>query len=151
MEIKHVKPINFLLYSTDTTVGQLSQYVARVARALHLEAAKLSLDVTGPIYWEYTGFNGDPACIFRLEIGIPVAEIPAQYTGIYSFQRKAPFKCLATIHEGAWLELPRTYEKLMRYLTHHQLRPTVHNREVYINCDYQHPEANITEVQIGIE
>lgn len=151
MQIKEIKPINFLAFKTNTTLPELHGYVGKVAKALHLEAAKLGLDVTGPVYWTYRNFTPNPEKPFELEIGIPVAEIPRAYDGKFMFHRSDCFKCLATQHEGSWLEIPATYEKLMRYVVHHQLRPVAQNRELYINSDFQHPEANVTEIQIGIE
>jgi len=150
MEIKEIKPMNFLYFSTETKISELSSFVSRVARALHLEAAKLDLDVTGPIYWNYFGFAGDVNQSFLLEISLPVGEIPANYRGEFRFKRADKFKCLSARHEGSWYELPKTYGALMQYIVSHQLQPTFTNRELYINCDFKDPLANVTEIQMGI-
>lgn len=151
MQIKEIKPINFLYFKTETTVGELSGFVKHVAKDLHLEAAKLGLDVTGPVYWSYFGFAGDYTKPFTLEISIPLAEFPIDYKGTFLLKRTTLFKCLSTFHEGAWLDIPATYGKLMQYIQHHQLVPNLMNREIYINCDYGDTEANFTEIQIGIQ
>jgi effector-binding domain-containing protein len=151
MQIKEIKPINFLYFKTETTVPELSGFIKNVARALHLEAAKTGLDVTGPVYWSYFGFTGDHSKPFTLEIGIPIAELPVGYHGEFLLKRTETFKCLSTFHEGSWYTIPVTYGKLMQYIQHHQLNPTLHNRELYINCDFVNAEANFTEIQMGIQ
>ncbi|HEY8936731.1 MAG TPA: GyrI-like domain-containing protein [Cyclobacteriaceae bacterium] len=151
MQIKEIKPIHFLYFKTETRVSELSGFVSRIARALHLEAAKLGLDVTGPVYWNYFGFAGDVSQPFTLEISIPIASPPENYQGEFLIKKSESFKCLSTYHEGSWYDLPVTYGKLMQYMQHHQLNPTMVNREIYINCDFETPAGNFTEVQIGIQ
>jgi effector-binding domain-containing protein len=121
-----------------------------VGKALHLEAAKLGFEVTGPVYWNYFGFAGDPGKSFTLEISIPIAELPVNYQGEFKIKRTEPFKCLSTFHEGSWYDIPKTYGSLMQYVMSHQLQPTFFNRELYINCDFSDPAGNITEIQMGI-
>jgi hypothetical protein len=150
MQIKEIKPINFLYFKTETKVNELAGFVSRVGKALHLEAAKLGLEVTGPVYWNYFGFAGDPGKSFTLEISIPIAELPANYQGEFKIKRTELFKCLSTFHEGSWYDIPKTYGALMQYIGSHQLQPTSVNRELYINCDFTDPAGNVTEIQMGI-
>ena len=151
MQIKEIKPINFFYFQTETKITELSKLVGSVAKSLNLEAANLGLDVTGPAYWIYTGFEGDFNKSFTLQIAIPVADFPKDYKGEYKMKRTENFKCLSAEHYGNWLNMTQTYGKLMEYLQSHQLKPTRINREIYINCDFKDPEANYTEIQIGIE
>ena len=151
MQVKEIKPINFLYFKTETKINELSGFVSRVGKALHLEAAKQSLEVTGPVYWNYFGFAGDVSQPFTLEISIPIAELPVNYQGEFSYKRTSGFKCLSVMHYGSWLEMPKTYGALVQYLTHHQLKPKMMNRELYINCDFTDQDANVTEIQMGIE
>ena len=85
-----------------------------------------------------------------LEISLPVGEIPANYRGEFKFKRTDKFKCLSARHEGSWFEIPKTYGALIQYIASHQLQPTFTNRELYINCDFKDPLANVTEIQMGI-
>jgi effector-binding domain-containing protein len=150
MQIKEIKPMNFLYFETETKVSELANFVGRVPKALQLEAAKLGLVVTGPVYWNYVGFAGDVSQPFVLEISIPVDEFPANYRGEFKLKRTSNFKCLSVMHEGSWLDIPKTYGSMMQYVMSHQLQPTFNNREVYVNCDFIDPLANITEIQMGI-
>jgi hypothetical protein len=45
-----------------------------VAADLYREAAALNLDVTGPLIWQYVGFDPSPGAEFTLHIALPVAE-----------------------------------------------------------------------------
>lgn len=150
MQIKEVKPVNFLFFRTETTIAQLSNFLP-VAKELFKEAVRLDLWVTGPIHWHYYEFTGDETKLFTLEIALPVAALPEQYDGIFHCKRTEPFRCASAIHEGSWFEIPHTYGKLMEFLSSSNLVPNAVNRELYINADFNNPEANVTEIQMGVQ
>src|SRR5689334_8861606 len=112
--LKQVKPINFLFYRTETTVGQLGNFLT-VANDLFKEAFEKKLRITGPIHWHYFGFQGDVTKPFTLEIALPVADVLGEYDGNFHFKRSESFTCVSIMHEGNWLEIPSSYEKLMRF------------------------------------
>ncbi len=147
--LKLVKPINFLLFRTETTVGELGNFLP-VANDLFKEAFENKLRITGPVHWHYFGFEGDESKPFTLEIALPVAEVIREYDGKFHFKRTEPFSCASIIHEGNWLEIPSSYGRLMQFISNRNLKPVGMNREIYINADFTNPEANITEVQLGI-
>ncbi len=149
MQIKEVKSINFLFFRAETRIHELASFFP-VAGQLFSEAVKHKLTITGPIHWHYHGFMGDVSKPFTLEVALPVGEVLTEYDGAFHFKRTEPFKCVSAIHEGNWLEMPTSYGKLMEFMTVNKLTPTAHNREIYVNSDFKYPEANTTEVQIGI-
>jgi effector-binding domain-containing protein len=149
MQIKSVKPINFLFYRTETRIADLAN-LTWVARDLFKEAVAQDLTVTGPVHWHYFGFSGDESKDFTLEIAIPIADIPQEYDGRFHFKRTEPFRCVSSTHEGSWFEIPKTYGKLMEFITQQELATNAINRELYVNADFKDPEANVTEIQIGI-
>ena len=149
MQIKQVKPINFLFFRTETRISELNNFLP-VAQELFKEAVLHHLTITGPIHWHYFGFTGDESKPFTLEISLPVSELPQDYDGKYHFKRTEPFKCVSVVHEGSWYEMPQTYGKLMQFVGDHKLIPNAVNREIYINSDFNHPEANVTEIQMGV-
>jgi effector-binding domain-containing protein len=149
MQIKAVKPINFLFFRTETSVQELSKFLL-VGQELFKEAVKHDLTITGPVHWHYIGFAGDAAKPFTLEIALPVGEVPEAYDGRFHFKRTEPFRCVSEVHEGSWLDIPQSYGKLMQFIDTNHLKPLVSNREIYVNVDFRHPEANVTEIQIGI-
>jgi effector-binding domain-containing protein len=150
MEIKAVSPINFLYFRTDTKVSELYKFVP-VGQELFREAVSQNLPITGPVHWHYFGFSGDEKQTFQLEIALPVGEIMEDYDGKFHFKRTESFKCVAVRHEGSWLDIPKSYGKAFQFLSENNLVPNAMNREVYINADFKNPEANYTEIQIGIE
>jgi effector-binding domain-containing protein len=149
MNVKEVKPINFLFFRASTTIKELSQFFP-VAKDLYREAVKYDLHVTGPIHWHYFGFTGDESQPFNLEISLPVSDVVQDYDGSFHFKRTEAFKCVTHIHEGAWHEIPQTYAKLLQFMGEQNLTPIAVNREIYVNADFQSPEANVTEIQMGV-
>jgi effector-binding domain-containing protein len=150
MQVKEVKPINFLFFRTETKINELANLLP-VAQEIYQEAVANKLAITGPIHWHYFGSNGDPNQQFTLEIALPVAEILEEYDGKYHFKRTDPFKCVTMMHDGSWLDMPRSYGQLFQYIGENQLQPLAINREIYINVDFKNPEANWSEIQVGIK
>ena len=149
MQVKEVKPINFIYYRTETRLSDLINLLP-VAQEIYREAVNNDLSITGPVHWHYFGFTGDETKPFTLEIALPVGKVLSGYDGKFHFKRTEPFKCVSLIHEGGWNEIPSTYDKMMQFITKHKLEPLAVNREIYVNADFNTPEANVTEIQIGI-
>lgn len=149
MQVKEIKPINFLFFRTKAKIMELASLIP-VGQQLFKEAIDHKLTITGPVHWHYFGFEGDPSKSFILEIAIPVGEVEEGYDGQFHFKRTEPFKCVSMIHEGSWFDIPNSYGKLMQFIGERNLKPLAVNREIYVNADLQHPEANITEIQVGI-
>lgn len=149
MKIKEIKPISFLCFRTETKLSELTNFF-HVAKELFKEAVKHNLSITGPIHWHYFGFNGEVEKPFTLEISLPVGEILQEYDGKFHFKRTEPFRCVSLTHEGEWQEMGKSYAQAMEFIMKNQLVPLSVNREIYINVDFAAPEANATEIQVGI-
>jgi len=149
MQVKEIKPINFLFFRTEAKIMELAGLIP-VGQQLFKEAIDHKLTITGPVHWHYFGFTGDVDKPFTLEIALPVATVVADYDGKLHFKRTEPFKCVSIIHEGGWLEIPSAYDKLLKFATENHLQLTSTNRELYINADFQYPDANVTEIQVGV-
>lgn len=149
MKIKEIKPISFLYFRTETKLSELTNFF-HVAKELFKEAVKHNLSITGPIHWHYFGFNGEVEKPFTLEISLPVGEILQEYDGKFHFKRTEPFRCVSLTHEGEWQEMGKSYAQAMEFIMKNQLVPLSVNREIYINVDFAAPEANATEIQVGI-
>jgi effector-binding domain-containing protein len=147
--IKVVKPINFLFHRAEVKISDLIDQVP-IAKDIIKECVRLNLHPTGPIHWHYFGFMGDESKPFKLEICLPVGSIPAEYDGKFHFKRTENFKSVSIIHEGPWNEIPKSYGILMQYVQEHGLQPSGVNRELYINADFVYPDANVTEIQMGL-
>lgn len=138
-----------VLYSTHrTTLSQLNQFAGTVVKELHAEAVANDLLVSGPVYWIYQGMDGNPDTIFTLEIALPIqGTVKASR---FATRELAPFKAASHMHEKAWTKIPATYALLMQYVSMNHLRITGEFREIYWNIDFDNPENNLTEVQVGV-
>ncbi len=150
MEIEEIKPIHFLFYRTETTVSELHSFIENdIATELQREAITHGMKITGPVYWNYFDFDGNPGTSFMLDISVPVNEVK-DYQGDFQLKRAKPFKCVSAVHRGPWTEIPQTYARIFQFINEQNLQPNARNREIYINVDLAYPEANITNIQVGI-
>ncbi|MEJ0055711.1 MAG: hypothetical protein WDN75_08720 [Bacteroidota bacterium] len=147
MQIKEIKPINFLFYRTETKVDDLAA-LAPKAKELFKEAVRLDLHITGPVHWHYFGFTGDLSKPFTLEISLPVADIPADYDGLLHFKRTQPFKSVVVTHEGSWESMLAAYSKVMEFVEKNNLQPSNMNREVYVNVDFTIPKQTLLKFNL---
>jgi effector-binding domain-containing protein len=147
--VKEISPINFLFYRTEVKISDLINQIP-VAKELIKECVRLDLHPSGPIHWHYFGFMGDESKPFTLEVCLPVTSIPSGYDGKFHFKRTENFKCVSLLHEGGWQEIPKSYGVLMEFMQQHKLQPIGVTRELYINADFVNLDANVTEIQMGI-
>jgi effector-binding domain-containing protein len=149
-EVKEVKPVNFMFFRTETTVNELINLIP-VSQEIIREAVQYKLSITGAVHWHYFGFTGDLSKPFTVEVAVPVGKILSDYEGTFHFKRTDSFKCVQMTHEGSWLELPRSYGSIMNFMVENNLTPSASVREIYVNSDFENPEANVTEIQFGIQ
>ncbi|MFO7259160.1 MAG: GyrI-like domain-containing protein [Bacteroidota bacterium] len=151
MQIKEAKPLNFLYFRTKTRIGELGRFVGVIARELYRDAVRYDCEITGPVYWNYHGFTGRDADPFILDIGLPLAEMPGSYHGMFQLKREDAFPCVSLIHEGSWVDLQNSYARILEFMAAQGLEGCGKFREVYINIDFMNPAGNITELQVGIK
>ena len=149
-QLREIKPINFLFFRTETCLAQLEDFIP-VAKDLFKEAVNFNIQVTGPVHWHYVDFHGDPQQPFTLEIALPVADTLPEYDGSFHFKRTHNFRCATLTHEGSWNTMVDSYGKLHDFIASRRLKSMGITREVYLNTDFRNPEANLTEIQVGVE
>src|SRR4051812_31695324 len=115
MEIKEIKPINFLFHREVLKISELGRMIP-VSQALYVEAVKLKVGITGPIHWHYFGLTTKESP-FTLEVSLPVGEVLQNYDGIYHFKRTQNFKAVVHTHEGSFDNFEKTYEKVFTYIS----------------------------------
>jgi effector-binding domain-containing protein len=151
MQTKTIQPIHVLYFETETSFKDIMQYVRVVAHRLYREAYRKELEVTGPVYWIYVGADGNPETHFNLTIALPVSYSEADLADSeFKMKYLNTFNCVAGHLYGSWEGLGRMYGELANDLTAQKLIMSGENREIYLNMDFQNPENNITEVQIGV-
>ena len=143
-------PYMTVLYSTrQATLSDLPTYSGTVVRELYKYVADLDLLVCGPQYWFYYGVDGKPDTRFTLEIALPVqGQIP---TALLPYFKQIPyFKCLSHRYEGPWQGLSGEYAKMIEYINENGLNMNGIYSESFLHVDFNAPENNITEIQIGL-
>ena len=139
-------PAVTVLYSTHkTTLKELPQLSA-VSKEVYTDAANHSF-VSGPVYWIYHGADGNPETVFTLEIAVPIQGFFNSKK--FSIKELAPFKAVVHRHEGPWDQLGMSYEEIMHFVESNRIPIKDEFREIYLNVDFQQPQNNITEVQVG--
>ena len=140
-----------LCFETQTTLQEMLQYVRVVAHKMYTIAVQNELEITGPVYWIYEGMNGNPETVFSLTIALPIAFRNKELNhSDFKLKKLETFHCASEQHMGDWNKLGETYDCLIPEIIASNLTMSGQNREIYLNMDFQNPEANITEIQIGI-
>lgn len=151
MRITTVKAKKVMKFTTNATLKDLDKYTGTKPTELYAEAQKCGYQTFEPQIWQYTGADGKPDTVFKLEIMLPIT---GDGNGLkpegFEIGEIGEFKALQTLHEGPWAELGPVYCKLMKHVADNALQITGITREVYIRCDFENQENCITEVMIGL-
>lgn len=150
MEIKNLPSFCAVCLTVETNFAGMLKYVRYTAQDLYKDAAQNNLEVTGPLYWNYYGMDGNPETIFTLEIALPVTKPDVAYKGNFAIKTIKGGKFACMVHNGPWEQLPQTYGQLIPQLFQHNLSMNGYSREIYVNMDFLNSQNQITEVQIGI-
>ncbi|SDG00637.1 GyrI-like small molecule binding domain-containing protein [Dyadobacter soli] len=150
MQTKTIQPIHVLYFETRTSFKEIFQYVRVEARKLYQDAVRNDLEITGPVYWIYNGADGQPDTVFTLTIALPVTKPSHSIDSPYHLKQLEAFECISAELYGNWDGLVNTYGALFGEIMAQKLNMSGQNREIYLNMDFENPERNITEVQIGI-
>ncbi len=149
MEIRTVSPMNLFCYTAETTITDVGQFVRTTPLDVYRAAINAGMEVLGPQYWIYNGFDGNPNTRFILQIGVPVDSITESVAG-YSVVAIPATECAIAVHEGAWNELAASYEKLIGEVLASGRSLGGIAREAYLHIDFNNPENCRTEIQLGL-
>lgn len=151
MRITTVKAKKVMKFTTNATLKDLDKYTGTKPSELYVEAQRCGYQTMEPQIWQYTGPDGKPDTVFKLEIMLPIM---GDGNGLkpegFEIDEVGEFKALQTLHEGPWAEIGPVYCKLMKHVADNALQPTGVTREVYVRCDFENQENCITEVLIGL-
>lgn len=150
MEKKTVSATTVLMYALNATLKTIVTDSGNIPNELMAKAAELGLEVTGSQIWDYHGADGRPDTKFKMKICVPVKEAKGD-PGKFSFEELPEITCISETHKGPWNQLGNTYHRIFGEMSRKKLAPTGANREIYINCDFENEENNITEVQVVVQ
>ena len=151
MEKKTAPAMTVVSKDVRTTLKDLKENIQDYPSEIVTEAVKAGLHPTGPQYWVYTWETDDMEAEFDLKICLPVACFGKAFTNEkFKLEKLSEFKHVNKIHLGEWENLKDTYELLMEEMKTGNVVPGRSCREVYINCDFESPANNITEIQYQV-
>lgn len=146
MHIRTYPPLTVLSSIHQTTIAQVHEF-GPVMAELYAEAGRKSF-INGPLHWIYYGMDGNPDTVFTLEIAVPVRK--AFQSSGFRVKELDFFKAITFPHEGPWEQLPGSHAQIMERLAEHDIPVTNECREVFLNINFEEPEKNVTEIQIGV-
>ena len=148
MEVKTVQSQLVYYKSFETTLRDITKYVKDTPEKIVKEIQIAGIEIVGPQIWLYEGGDGQPDTKFLLSICMPIKESKEGYEK--NIQTLDEFKCASTVHNGPWENLKDCYSNLMGEIFGNNHKLAVACREIYLTCDVEKPENNVTEVQMGI-
>jgi len=148
MHVKTHPPVTVLYSTHQTNIHQLSEFVGIVLKDLCTEAVQQNALISGAPYWIYHGMDGKPDTIFTLEIAVPVQG--AVKSTRFATKQLPAFKAVTYTHEGSWTSMPQAYGQIMHYIDANKIPMLEECREMYLNIDFQQPENNVTQIQVGV-
>ncbi|MBO9729213.1 MAG: DJ-1/PfpI family protein [Chitinophaga sp.] len=140
---------HFFYRRYQTNYAGMLELVRTAIKEVYEQAIAAGLEICGGAQWHYYGFDGQPDTVFTLDIGLPVTAVKA-VTAPWQCETLPPFKCVSMQHRGSWELLANTYGKLFTGMEMLGLQMNGYTREQYLQYNFEHPEHNITNVQIGI-
>ena len=149
LAINETQPFTALCFTTRATLQTLSRHTASVAENLYREAARLNLDVVGPIQWIYTGVTGDMTNEFQLEIVLPISQ-PGEQSSEFSYKVFPAFRCASYTYTGSWSDFGEVYGALFGQLHRDGYQNDGHVREVYRVVDFDNQANCVTDIQIAL-
>jgi effector-binding domain-containing protein len=115
------------------------------------EAVKEGLHPTGPQCWVYTWESCDMEAEFNLKICLPVATFGKSFSSEkFKLEKLEEYNHVKKTHLGSWDSLKDSYESLTEEMKAKNIAPGQSCRELYINCDFDTPANNITEIQFQV-
>ena len=134
MHIKTFAPITVLSSIHYTTFDQLHSF-GPVMAELYAEAGRKGV-INGPLHWIYYDLDAHENGLITLEIALPVKKRITSKK--FNIRQLAPFKAITFPVEGPW-----EHQHIKQHRSHEC-------RELFLNIDFEHPEKNLTEIQIGL-
>ena len=134
-----------------TTFKDLMKNIEDFPQEIVKEAVKSGLHPTGPQCWVYTWESCDMEAEFNLKICLPVATFGNSFSSNkFKLEKLEEYNHVKKTHLGSWENLKDSYEILTEEMKAENVSPGQSCRELYINCDFETPANNITEIQFQV-
>jgi len=151
MKKKKAPPLTVVVFEIRTNLKNLQNDVGDIPVQIIKSAVQQGMHPTGPQHWSYEWESQNPDSDFKLKIYLPVATFGNLLNNpIFKLEKLPSYRHVCKQHLGAYENLKDTYADLMNEMQKHNIAPGKTCREVYINCDFENPENNITEIQFEV-
>ncbi|WP_421919405.1 hypothetical protein [Marinifilum sp.] len=135
-----------------TTFKDLMKNIEDFPKQIVTEAVKAGLHPTGPQCWVYTWESCDMEAEFNLKICLPVATFGKSFSSNkFKLEKLEKYNHVKKTHLGSWEKLMDSYEILTEEMKAENVTAEQSCRELYINCDFDNPANNITEIQFQVK
>lgn len=151
MEKKTAPAMTVISKTVRTTFKDLSKDIEDFPQEIVKQAVQAGLHPAGPQYWIYTWKTCVFKAEFELKICLPVATFGTSFTSDqFKLEKLEEYVHVKKTHLGAWDNLKDSYEELTEEMKTENIAPGKSCRELYINCDFETPSNNITEIQFQV-
>ncbi len=134
-----------------TTLEDLIKNIENFPKEIVQEAVNAGLHPSGPQYWIYKWETCVTLEEFELKICLPVATFGNSFTSDkFKLEKLEEYVHVKKTHLGGWDQLKESYEELVEEMKTGIVEPGKTCRELYINCDFENPSNNITEIQFQV-
>lgn len=131
-----------------TRFENLEKNIEQFPTEIVQEAVNAGLHPAGPQYWIYKWETCVMEEEFELKICLPVATFGNSFSSDnFKLEKLEEYVHVKKTHLGAWDNLKESYEALVDEMKSENIEAGQTCREVYINCDFESPVNNITEIQ----
>jgi hypothetical protein len=147
--MKKIEALNVIAYSQRLKLSELQMLVGVVPQDIVNVAIENGFAITGCQIWAYDGCDGKPDTTFDLKICLPVDTAGRGLDHPRYFLDTLPeAQVEEAIYQGDWSMIGQTYCSLFSKMVNQGQIPNGRTREIYQQVDFEHPENNITEVQV---
>lgn len=134
-----------------TSLEDLMKNIEDFPKEIVQEAVNAGLHPSGPQYWIYKWETCVTLEEFELKICLPVATFGNEFSSDkFKLEKLEEYQHVKKTHLGSWENLKDSYEALTEEMKAENIVPGQSCRELYINCDFDKPENNITEIQFQV-
>jgi effector-binding domain-containing protein len=134
-----------------TTLEDLIKNIENFPKEIVQEAVNAGLHPSGPQYWIYKWETCVTVEEFELKICLPVATFGNSFTSDkFKLEKLEEYVHVKKTHLGPWDQMMTSYETITEEMKAENIEAGKTCRELYINCDFEAPENNITEIQFQV-
>jgi len=140
-----LKGFTYFYKSTETNIEGIRETVEKTIPELHKALAEGNVALRGPLVFIYHGMSPDPKVMFKMEIGMLVAQ-GTKPVGDFKVREVPEYHCASVLYSGALSGLGSAFEKLYGEAG---ANVTDEGREMYLYFEGPESPNNVVHVSLG--